>query len=118
MPAYPPTHPVLDVPHLSMHRSSHGLLLTPALSFSNHPAAVARGEANPAVATTYRCGSEQVTPRVENNYSIEPTILPEYVLMDRKLDNEYEVLVHKMESEYEVAGSQLGAGVAMGKPSR
>lgn len=60
-----------------------------------------REEAGPAVARTCPCESEQVAPRVENNYTVEPTRIPEYVL-----DNEYEVLVQKMESEYEVVNTQ------------
>nr|XP_056715752.1 V-set and immunoglobulin domain-containing protein 4 [Euleptes europaea] len=67
----------------------------------NNPGTVTREEAG-----AYRCEVEQVTPRVENNYTMEPAKISEYVPMDTKINQEYETLVQQMESEYEVADTQ------------
>ncbi|XP_015278827.1 PREDICTED: V-set and immunoglobulin domain-containing protein 4 isoform X2 [Gekko japonicus] len=84
----------------------------------NNPVSLAREEGRLAVTRMSRCESEQVTPRVENNYTTEPTQSSEYVHMDTKSDSDYEKLVHKMESEYEVVDTQWGAGVATWRPSQ
>ncbi|KAL8181269.1 UNVERIFIED_CONTAM: hypothetical protein K2H54_051186 [Gekko kuhli] len=84
----------------------------------NNPVSLAREEGGSAVARTYRCESEQVTPRLENSYTMEPTQSPEYTRMDTKLDSDYEKLVLKMESEYEVVDTPWGAGVATWRPSQ
>ncbi|XP_077164344.1 V-set and immunoglobulin domain-containing protein 4 isoform X2 [Paroedura picta] len=81
---------------------------------SYRPVTVGREEATCDAAAPFRCESVQATPRVENNYSMEPTETSEYVRMDTKLDNEYEILIRKMESEYEVVGTE---GVAACRPS-
>ncbi|XP_054853057.1 V-set and immunoglobulin domain-containing protein 4 isoform X1 [Eublepharis macularius] len=79
----------------------------------NNRVTVAREDTSPAAAGA--CGGEsgQGLLRANNDYTMEPTKIADYVPMNTKMDNEYETLVHKMESEYEVTD-----GVVTWRPSQ